>query len=56
MTRLLNLLDEAEGGADQEGGVDQEEGADQTEERRPYDKLLRAAEYGSTRLEFNAFL
>ena len=45
MTRLLNLLDEADGqGADQEGG-------DQMEERRPHDKLLQAAEYGSTRFE-----
>ena len=45
MTRLLNLLDEAEVGTDQEGG------ADQMEERRPYDKLLQAAQYGSTRFE-----
>ena len=45
MTRLLNLLDEAEVGTDQEGG------ADQMEERRPFDKLLQAAQYGSTRFE-----
>merc|ERR1739842_296175 len=43
MTRLLNLLDEAEVGTDQEGG------ADHMEERRPYDKLLQAAQFGSTR-------
>merc|ERR1712227_289106 len=35
MTRLLNLLDEAERG--------------QMEERRPFDKLLQAAQYGATR-------
>ena len=40
MTRLLNLLDEADS-----QGADSEE-ADQMEERQPYDKLLQAAEYG----------
>ena len=44
MTRLLNLLDEAE-------GTNQAIG--QMEKRRPYDKLLQAAEYGATRLEFS---
>ena len=57
MTRLLNLLYEAEGGADQEEaaeqvrGADQDGGADQIEKRRPFDKLLQATEYGSTRFQ-----
>ena len=38
MTRLLNLLNEAEKNG-------------KMEERQPYDKLLQAAEYGATRFE-----
>ena len=42
MTRLLNLLDEADVS---EGSSSKTE----IEERRPHDKLLQAAEYGAAR-------
>ena len=48
MTRLLNLLDEADVS---EGSSSKTE----IEERRPHDKLLQAAEYGADRCLFFVF-
>ena len=48
MTRLLNLLDEADV---PEGSSSKTE----IEERRPHDKLLQAAEYGAARCFYTTF-
>ena len=48
MTRLLNLLDEADV---PEGSSSKTE----IEERRPHDKLLQAAEYGAARCLYITF-